>query len=196
MSYYYNYYIGYKKEGKIYPLGPYNSFGKLNAALWRSRSFASRLHEEFNPIKEEEISEELRKEFEYTDWEGKKTVEVKLLPLSMLPTDSYLKSGYFLISDVELYEKDHDEEGLFYDCLSPQIYAAKLQHELTFGKPAQKLDEEGEEITEHSASEYMYYVYPDYRSKEYEASVIREIANALNEYTLDDEDIVILETEG
>ena len=78
MSYYYTYYLGYEREGKIYPLGPYDCFGKLRDVVNRSRSFASDLHERFWPVKEEEISDELRKEFEYTDWEGKKTVEYKI----------------------------------------------------------------------------------------------------------------------
>ena len=68
MSYYYNYYVGYKKDGKIYPWGPYNANGKLEPMVSRSRSFASDLHEEFYAVSDKEVSEELRKEFEYEDW--------------------------------------------------------------------------------------------------------------------------------
>ncbi len=40
MSWYVSYYIGYRtKDGKIYPLGPFDSFGKLKSILNRFRSF-------------------------------------------------------------------------------------------------------------------------------------------------------------
>ena len=38
MSYYYNYYIGYKKDNKIYPLGPYDCNGNLKPVISKSSS--------------------------------------------------------------------------------------------------------------------------------------------------------------
>ena len=71
---------------------------------------------------------------------------------------------------------------LFYEELSPAVYAVKAQNELSFGKPVLKKDEEDNDITEPSASEYMYYAYPNYQSKGYEAHVIRLFADSLMEY--------------
>lgn len=198
MSYYYSYYVGYKKDGKIYPLGPYNCRGQLWNLFSRSRSFASKLYEEFHEVTEDMISDELRKAFEYTDWNGNKVCRVKFLPKDDLPKGSYIKSGYFLIKDVQEYEETNDSEGLFFDHISPEIYAAKLDHEMKFGKNPPQKDAEGFEHQEPSASDYMFYAYPDWDSAEYEADFIREFAYHFvdNETMLDSDEIVILETEG
>lgn len=196
MSYYYKYYIGYKKDGKIYPWGPYTANGDLEPVVNRSRSFASDLHKEFYVVSEDEISEELRKEFEYEDWNGNKRVDVKYLSEDDLPTGSYIRTGYFLIKDVQAYE--NNEYGYFEDfcdVLSPEIYAAKLQHEMMFGKNQPKNDAEGDEYTEPNASDYMYYAYPDYETKEYESFILKQMIEALRDYT-DDVEFVVLETEG
>lgn len=128
MSYYYNYYLGYKKDGKIFPLGPYNHRGTLMSAISRSRSFASDLHEEFRRISEDEVSDELRKQFEYENYKGEKEINVKKLMLSELPAESYIKSGYFLIEDVEQYEKTGNSEDLFYESKSPSLHLSFDTH--------------------------------------------------------------------
>lgn len=199
MSYYYNYYIGYKLDNKIYPLGPYDSFGKLNSVLSKSRSFASDLYEDFSLVKEEEISDELRKEFEYEDWDGRKRIRIKYLPLSELPNSDFIKTGYFLIKDIEQYEKNEKhffDEDIFYKKLTPTMYSILLQKELLFGKNEPKKDIEGEEYTEYNASDYMYYAYPDYNSKEFEVTSIYEVATMLDNNLPKDAKIVVLETEG
>lgn len=198
MSYYYNYYIGYKRDGKIYPWGPYTAEGRLEPVLSRSRSFASDLYNKFHVVSDKEISEELRKEFEYEDWTKTKRVDVKYLSEDDLPTGSYIKTGYFLIKDVEAYENDKygDFEG-FYDVISPEVYAAKLQHEMMFGKNQPKKDDEGYEYTEPNASDYMYYAYPDYNTKEYESFFLRQLIDALCDvFAGRDVEYVVLETEG
>ena len=207
MSYYYNYCIGYMHDGKIYPLGPYDCNGKLCDVISRSRSFASDLHEDFMIVSEEQISDELRKEFEYEDWNGNKVVGVKYLPLSDLPGGSYIKSGYFLISDVQLYEqygKDKYDE-LFYDCLTPTVYAAKLLNDLAANKNVKNMedpvsDESDEDIERpHPATDYMFFAYPDYSSKAYECEVIRTAADYLEDYSRTlpkGYKLVVLETEG
>ena len=66
-----------------------------------------------------------------------------------------------------------------------------------FGKNKPKKDCAGIEYTEPNASDYMYYAYPDYHSKEYEAFILRELAEALRDYNMPkDVKYVILETEG
>lgn len=202
MSYYYDYYIGYEREGKIYPLGPYVLENKLVPVFSRSHSFASRLHEEFYNVDESQASDELRNEFEYEDWNGKKVFKLRYLPVKELPNESYIKTGYFLIKDVEAYEMyrsnyEHYEFDGFYDVLSPTLYAAKLQNELLFGKNKPTIDEGGNEYTEPNASDYMYYAYCDEHSKEYEAHILRFIVREVEDYhTLQDGEYVILLREG
>ena len=176
---------------------PYNADGKLKPMVSRSRSFASDLHEEFYSVSDEEISEELRKEFEYESWDGSKVIDVKYLPEKDLPTGSYIKKGYFLIKDVQAYENDEcgNFEG-FYDVISPEIYAVKVQHEMMFGKNQPKKDAEGYEYTEPNASDYMYYAYPDGDTKEYESFILRQLIEALRDYRKDGIEYVVLETEG
>ena len=198
MSYYYSYYIGYKKDGKIYPWGLYNAKGKLEPVISRSRSFASSLYENFHLVREKQVSEELRKEFEYEDdWTETKQIDVKYLLEKELPTGSYIKTGYFLIKDVEAYKNNkYNFEG-FFDVVSPEIYAAKLQHEMIFGKNQPKVDvEEGYEYTEPNASDYMYYAYPDYNTEEYESFILRQAIDALRDYSMENVEYVVLEIEG
>lgn len=207
MSYYFNYYAGYfdKKTNKIYPLGPYSSkHVHIRPILSVSSSFASDLHEDFALITDpEQISIELREEFEWGGIDGEKVFQVKSLPFSKLPKGSFISKGYFLMEDVERYEQSGDEENswdLFYDKLSPIVYAAKVQSEMMFGQKAPTLDAEGEPLTEHSASDYMYYAYPDYDCKEYEAFVIRLGMSMLDPlYFIPEDDnrtLLVLETEG
>ena len=199
MSYYYNYYIGYSHDGKLYPLGPYTAKSKLKSVVSKSRSFASDLHESFFPIREEMISDELRKEFEYTDWDGKKRVDVEYLEYDKLPSDNFVKSGYFLIDDVKRYEEDHDSENLFYDHLTPTVYLAMANNEIKFGKPGPVKDDFDEEYVPKAASDYMYFSYPDYHGKEYEVFVIKAAADILWDWGYglpEGSKLVILKTEG
>lgn len=202
MSYYYNYTIGYELEGKIYPLGPYTSFGKLRDVVSRSRSFASDLYELFYPIPDEKVSDELRKQFEYTNWNNETVMQdVKYLYLDNLPQGRPIKSGYFLITDVQMYEEGVSpfDGELFYEHLTPTTYAARCVSEAKFGPPKPQKDCEGFEIPVHPASDYMFYAYLDTSSEEYEAQLIRDAADIL---TNDGWDLpkgarcVILETEG
>ena len=197
MSYYYNYYIGFEKDGKLFPFGPYNSFGKFCSVLSVSASFASDLHSDFYKIKEDQISDELRKNFEYEDWNGKKTVSVKYMDLNDLPFGSYMRSGYVLMSEVEECREADTDFFEFSVVLSPDVYAAKILYQCMFGKNALVEMPEGEYQREYNASEFMYFMWPDYHSKEYEAFLIRSVAAMLDEYRKDDfYKIVILETEG
>ena len=164
----YSYYIGFKKDGKIYPLGLYNSFFTLCPVLQRSENFASKLHERFNLIKENMYSDELKKEFEGISF-------LEYLPVDELPLDTYIKSGYFLIEEVKKFEESKDDFFEFSEFLLPRFYAAKLQMEMMFG-----FKESAEKRGEKSVADYMFYTYPDYRSEEFEARLIHVAAEALN----------------
>lgn len=199
MSYYYNYTIGIMdKEGKIKPYGPYDANGNLKYVIERSRSFASDLYKDFLYVQEGQITDELCKEFSYTDWNDQEKIEIKYLPIDKLPKGTYLIKGYFLIEDIQRYEEDQiDVDDLICNMITPIIYAEKLKKEYMFGKNEPKEDDEGYKYTEPNASDYMYYVVEDYHSKEYEAEIIRNVADILDEYNLPVGcELVVLETEG
>lgn len=195
MSYYYNYYLGYKYDGKIYALGPFDNTGNLHAILSKSRSFASNLHEEFRKIHEDEISDDIRKHFEYRDdYTGKNIVDIKVLPIKDLPSGDIIKRGYVLIKDVEAYENGEDD--VFYGVLSPTVYAAKADNERTFGKNQELTDEYGGKYHEPNASEYMYYAWVDRNSVEYESFLITDYYNTLVGYPEDGIEYFVLLSEG
>lgn len=200
MSYDYQYYLGYEEldSGIIKPYGPYTCDGKLKPILEKSCGFASNLHNRFISVPSGCYSNELRKEFEYEDWNGEKRIDVKYLYIEDFPSLDYIKKGYFLIDDVQAWEQGGDDD-LFYHMITPQIYAEKMRNELTFGKNMPKKDIEGNEYTEPNASDYMYYAVPQYNSEEYEAWLISEFANGMCDYDFfnnNDVRLVILETEG
>ena len=204
MSWYYTYYLGYikkdDKEEKIYPLGPFDYKGKLKDVFSKSRSFASDLHEDFRDINADQLDESFLKALGIE----KNYSCIKMLSLSDLPKTDYVKSGYFLLSDVEEYYKYKNEcsigdLGIFYDKLTPEVYGLRLSNEIAFKtKKRIKYDAEGEEIEIHPCSDYTFFSYPDYNSKEYESFLIKNVANILYDKYLDDENIevVVVETEG
>ena len=104
-----------------------------------------------------------------------------------------------MIEDIKSYE---DEDGYFdgfYDWLTPEIYAKKLENELKFGAPKPVKDEFGEEYTPHSMREYSFFRWADYESPEYESSVIRQAFGIMRSYystEMDDEEIFILLVQG
>ena len=62
MSYYYNYYVGQrnKETGKFTTVAPYDADGKPMCLLWKSRSYASDLHEDFTPIFSKKMEDKLK----------------------------------------------------------------------------------------------------------------------------------------
>ena len=213
MSWYYDYYICRKdkEDGKLYPFGPFDYKGKFFCVLSRSRSFASDLHENFCHIQTEAdrqmISEELLKmvhgelsDEDYKEfYEGSSSYYWSYLPYEDLPKGSYIKKGYCLIEDIDCYEDDDKYFDGFYDWLTPEIYAKKLENELKFGAPKPVKDEYGDEYTPHSVSDYSFFRWADYESSEYEASVIREVFGIMRSYYWDEnenEEIIILLVQG
>ena len=199
MSWYYNYYIGYMdRDGKLWPLGPYDCEGKLRPAMWKSRSFETGLAERFASVQREQASDPFLEQFEYDDWKGEKTLEyVSYLPVKDLPAGSFVKRGYFLREDIAAFEKDENSGDLFYDFMTPAEYAIAMSDELQFGPPAPKEDDCGELYTPHSIRDYSYYAYPNYSCEEYDASVLRLAAEPY-EYTsvTEGKEIVIICTQG
>lgn len=178
ISWYYTYYIGYKdKNDVLYPLGMFDYTGYMHPVFSKSRSFASDLHEIFIPIKSGDmISDELMKAWrrEYYDSTTKDDLVhyVSYCPVSQLKYRDITKRGYYLIEDIERYLKDEygDLDEIFYDYLSPELYAIKMESEQKFGPPPPTTDCEGYEYTPHSVRDYAYFVYIDHNSVEYETN--------------------------
>lgn len=199
MSWWYHYYIGREdpKTGMIYPAGPYGEEGNWLPVFSVSASFSSDLHRRFYPIDKEFASEELIEKFSFEFmFDDKPTFYAKMLRLHELPEGSYIKSGYFLIKDVENYRKDGDPTELFYERLSPELYAVKMKNELVFGKSAPVKDIEGNELPTYSCADYMYYAFPDYHSEEYEAQRIRIGQDIAWTSRVADENYVVILQEG
>ena len=198
MSYYYSYYIGYRSNGKFYPLGPFDAFCNFQPVICKSSSFASYLHRSFLQIKYDEYSDELKQLFTYTTYKGNELDNVKFLPFEDLPKGSYIKRGYFLTDDVFAYERDPYTEDIFYDYLTEFEYAELLKKEITFGKEESRTDEEGNLIPTRSPSQYTYYAYVDENTEEFEAFLIRNALDYLMYSSKIPKDVeyVVLETEG
>lgn len=203
MSYYYNYYLGYRNNEtkKFYVLGLFDNNEHLYSIISKSRSFASNLHEMFIPVKTEDFSESIYKYFSYKNvYNDIVPPQIKWFFVKDLPSDSFIKTGYFLIDEVEQYERNKDGDEFWFEgfshSLSPQVYAAKLQNEIICGKNSPKKDVEGNEYIVPNASDYMYYAFPDYNSKEYESHILRKVAEAYDFVISENCEMVILETEG
>lgn len=178
MSWYYVYYLGYMdKDKKIYPLGLYDCFGKLHPVIEKSRSFASDLYHRFYKITDDNVTDELKKEFSYKDYDEEPQFDTNGLsfcPVSELPKGDYIKKGYFLINEVQEF-LESDEPNVFSERLTSEVYAGKVISEIHFGAPETVVDEYGDEYKPHSAGEYMYFAYPDYDSEEYEAGLLKDV---------------------
>lgn len=181
MSWYFDYTLGVRtKNGKIYPIGPFNAEGKIVNVISNSSSFEpDELDNVFYPIQDDAVTPEFEKAYSY-NVAGKQRFSLNNLSvasLDNLPKGNGLKFGYFLIEDVYRYEKNHadiaDFDG-FYDWLEPKIYYAKAANEISFGAPKEKKDEEGNDITAHSAGDYMPYAFIDTSSAAYMAEKLRQ----------------------
>lgn len=204
MSWYTSITLGYvsKTDGKIYPFGPFDKDGNLKNIIETSRSFTTDLKDFFEVPNAEVVSQKLVDALDIKVEDGENLSQalreyyVGVCPLDKLPSGDYMRRGYFLIEDVHAYESgEMDAEDLFYDCMGAEEYAARAHNELVFGFRKEK-DEFGN-VVNHSMADYMYYSYPDYQSKEYEASLLHIYARTLVKYSGDDiKEIVAIKTEG
>lgn len=184
MSTYYYFYIGLRdnKTNDVTILGPYDNNGKLHEITWRTGSYISDLHDEFWQVEVEHIEEKYREKFSESSWsdDDKRISRLYYKDINDLPKGSYIKSGYFLIKDVLAYQEgESSTDELFYENLTPLAYSAKVTNELTFGPPKKTTDDYGNEYTPYSAADYMWFCYPDYLCKEYEAYLFREALEML-----------------
>lgn len=207
MSWYTLVFIGIMdKNNKIKPWGPYDASGNLRPIFCHSRSFTSDLKDAFYRIEKENLTDELCKAFPYETGQDSDSQNQEVysyfgyLPITELPTGSYIKHGYCKISDINSYESISDKylSEYFQDALSTVEYLRKLENEIKFGTPKPKIDEDGYEYTEPSCAEYSYYSWPDYNCQEYESYLIREAYEMLEDYHMLDQGytFVAIKTEG
>ena len=200
MSTCYTYYIGYwDKDGKIYPLGPYNYFKNLCPILSRSSSFTSDLYKDFRYIERSAASDKLKEEFPYEfENNNDKYISMKMLEVDNLPDDYFIKNGYFLIEDVKRYERGNWEigDGLFEESVSPIVYVNMLNNELLLGTQLGVIDlfseEEEEPAPQHTARDYMYYAFPDFYSKEYESYLLKNAAESFEMQDINKKLVILL----
>lgn len=199
MSYWYTYYIGYELNGVVHVAGPhYKESQKAMPALAKSQSFASDLYDDFYALPENKMGDDVKYQFTYTDWDGKETLEyVKYLPIEQLPSVNFVKMGYYLIQDIQRYQKYKvAEQEYFYNMISPEVYLAKVENQMKFGPNPEKEDVEGGKYKEPDASEYMFYAIPDYNSREYESFFLKQVVDMVDYAIPYGAKVLILETEG
>ena len=129
----------------------------------------------FDWIASDQVSKDLAMGLGFTDGDVSYT-QFSVLDLDTVKSKQmqYVKTGYFLTRDVDAYinEDEYVCDDLFYDRLSPEVYASKLLAEAKMSKDIIKAKiEDGE----YMASDYMYFAYPDYASVEYVVAFAREI---------------------
>lgn len=205
MSTEYNFYVGLRdKDTGIIEMFPGSSYeeelvaynpdsnkfepaGKKKrpcSILWRSRSyFDEELLLEFNSVNENKLTDDLREAFTYEDYRDKQpkfdtTVSVISADTFMKLNDNFVKSGYFLIEDVNLYQNAEDKYDLdiFYDKLSSEAYSGLVANDV---QTHFEDDGYGEHLLVHGWKDYMYFAYPDYNCKEY---LIHELKVLLTSY--------------
>ena len=198
MSYYYNFYPAIKRaDGKV------DVYCDKKIVLdWYSRSFfnAEMLYD-FPYLKEENMTDALKKQFTFKNWENKEEIsDLRIMSKTGIYglKSNFVKTGYYLIEDVKRYQQDPDSLWnleVFYDHISPEVYAALLT-----SRPhgIMKKDCEGTEYLDHGADDYMFFAYPDYTSDEYKAFKWRILYEMLedNAKLEDGEEIVFVEDEG
>lgn len=172
MSTYYTYYLGYEKpDGKIYPLGPYDDRHKLHNICYWTQSFASSIYKDFSLVSEEKISDELRTEFEYEDWNGKKRCDVYWAYAEDIPCGTGEVHGYFPIDDVQNYIDDNEyfsAEELKYSMLTAEEFAINAAYELKHGEPRSITYDDGIVEQVGSCKDYILYSFVDQEGEEYQ----------------------------
>lgn len=175
MSTYYYFYVGYidNKTKKVSPMGPFDDQGKLQEIFYKTGGSVSEMYRLFEHVNYEDIDEKYQEEFSDESWndENIRKSILYMLPVDELPDSNFIKSGYYLVKDVEDYLKDDDhcEFDGFYQRIDPILYAEMVKQEVMFGKPKSEKDEDGYDIPVYSASDYMWFSYPDYYGQEYES---------------------------
>lgn len=206
MSYYYNYYVGQrnKETCKFTTVEPYDANGEPMCLLWKSSSFASDLHEDFNPICSKEMEDKLKSfscfvPFSMTGEDyDKGCYKVKYMPYNEFQLSQPFRKGYVLTDDVISYSHDMgcDFSDYARDILTPEQYAAFAHSYMTAKKTRNVYDPANDEDIECTPSDYMLFNWVDYDGRQYEQWCITNIISSLDISPDKGYELVILETEG
>lgn len=211
MSYYYNYYFGSrnKSTGEFDTYGAYDDRSSPLCILSKSRSFASDLHDDMDYIPEEKMSYRMKQFFGYKDFNGEEKIDnVKWISFNKLPDSNPIKGRYILKEELINYlnsEHDLSEDEYFTEKLTMQQYNIFAQMYLEDHKKTRKVEvydlEKDEYVFKNvKPTDYVYYQWIDYNSKEYETWLIKTFAFYsgidLIDYRKEDNELVLLETEG
>lgn len=158
---------------------------RLKTIMYRTGSWMPRhFEDEFTPVSADDCDEELQKAFTYKNWNDKEEFSdtlsyMTLDELNALKSD-YIKHGYYLVDDVDKYEKYKEDScvsdlDIFYDAVSPTVYANMCAKQI---KRHQEKDAEGYEYTAYGFDDYMPYSWPDYDSQEFLVSQLQTIMNS------------------
>lgn len=209
MSQYYSFYVGLKDKttGKIegYEKLAYDlkdsdegDVTRFNSIYYRSRSFMPHnyLEDNFHSLSEEDLEEKTCRAFQFRDmFTDKLQLLNSLCYISyaelMNMNSNFIKTGYFLVDDVEQYQKTKDSEDLFYDSVSESVYANMCAKKI---ESKEMEDDEGFKYTKHGWEDYMYFAYPDYDSPEYLTHILQILADSYHDllFQMKDKELVIL----
>jgi len=198
MGYWHNIYLGYSKDGKVFPLGPYDAKGRIYPIYTYRHIWAgeNRLHDQMEHVlpTDQEVSDELRNVLAYETYEGKTIYpDMRMIALDNLPALPIMSSGYVPIAQVEGYESFGGDPD-FYPVYTPMIYAEKLRGEMN-GIPAQPVEGEDEAPRE-SMRDFMFYQWVDRNTLAYDIHKVREVARVFEDAPIlvGTKGIVVIET--
>lgn len=136
--------------------------------LIRSYDNGEKIDEWFDWVKSEQISKNLAMRLGFNSEADLDYTQFSVFDLDNIKPKhiQYVKTGYFLARDVEAYlnNDEYIDDDLFYNCLSPEVYSAKL---LAEAKMSKEIMQAKIENGEYMASDYMYFAYPDFASVEH-----------------------------
>ena len=165
------YFFGYY-NGLVYPFAPFDANGKIVPVINKNRSSASSLFYKFGEMKQEEMSEQMEAlvpKYATAYWEYYDNI-------SEVEVKDYMIKGYFLIDEVERYEKDGCvfPDEYFTTKLSPMAYAARLANESVVPRILKE--------DEPAISDYMFYSYVDENSEAYETRTLNKVGDYLYDW--------------
>lgn len=151
------------------------------AIMTRCESSMYDLDDVFQQADESDFTDEMKKAFMETTWEGEDYFDPSLMEISLEDlrklSDDYIKRGYYLTNQIDEYEREGDSDVLL-DHIGANEYANLCAKQI---KQSVVENEWGEKYTKYGYEDYMYYAFPDYYCKEWIIHELKIIANAFVE---------------
>lgn len=198
MSVDYIYFLGVqnKKTNKVRFAGPYNKDGKI-LSLYSTGSMG-KYWEDFALLNEDDMDDEIKKEFETEDFYGNSCVDNVRIHDYKDDVSLPLTSKYVYADTVLSYrDMDCDIEELKKTMMTPEEYAIFCSTYLKNPEYRRKIyiGFENEEVLT-TPKDYIFFQWVEYTSKQWEKYQIQSIVENLElryKYDLNEEKLVILE---